>query len=81
MDNKYLFSGKLVCGFCGWKMRGRMDRKNKVYICSKYNKNGNCKRNKIHETSIIEKINEENIDIDKLEIITIDKNNIYIKVS
>lgn len=59
MKNEYVFTGKVVCGLCGWKMRGKLDRKNKIYICAKYNKNGCCERNKIFESSIVEALGEE----------------------
>lgn len=64
---EYIFSSKIVCGFCGWKMRGKKDRKQKIYICSKYNKNGQCQRNKIKEIDIIHET--ENIDLSDKQVI------------
>jgi hypothetical protein len=64
----YTFKGKVICGLCGWKMRGKLDRKKKIYICAKYNKNNQCVRNKIDEDFIISKIKELNIEGDTYNI-------------
>lgn len=77
--NNYIFSKKLICDICKWKMRGIMDRKNPVYICGKYSLLGKCKRNTIHESYLIEHLKTNNISFETVESIIINQGNIEIK--
>ena len=69
---KYQFSGKMICSYCGWKMRGRMERKELTYICAKYNYNKTCTRNTIYQKNIIKYFNDSNINIEEVGIIYVE---------
>lgn len=68
---EYEFSGKLTCEYCGWKMRGKMERKKFSYICAKYNKNNQCLRNLIKQDEIIKQLEDLQISSDKIVQIAI----------
>lgn len=70
-EEKYLFSKKLICGYCNWRMRARMDRYKKIYICSKYNYNRSCVRNKIHEETLINFLETNSLNIDQINLLEI----------
>ncbi|MCX7748093.1 MAG: zinc ribbon domain-containing protein [Clostridia bacterium] len=52
----FLFSGKIFCGLCDWKYRGKTERNKKVYLCSKYSKTGDCERYKVDEQHLLDLI-------------------------
>lgn len=55
--SNYLFSGLIKCRDCSHNYRGKMYRKNAVYIClGHYNRKTNCERFAIHEKDILNAI-------------------------
>lgn len=49
-----LFSRKIICLNCDGRFKGKLERGNRVYLCSNYDNYGNCKREVLHESLLIE---------------------------
>mgnify|MGYP003553179156 CR=1 FL=1 len=67
---KSIFSRKIKCQNCGSSFYKKVERGKTKYLCSKYNKTGECVRNTISEDFLVElierrlgrKVNQEAID-------------------
>jgi site-specific DNA recombinase len=57
-NNRYLFTGLLVCGDCGRPMRGQPDHGHKAYLCANYKEYGReaCSRNCVREADVWEAV-------------------------
>ena len=51
-----LFSKLIVCKYCGKFHRFQQDNIKKVYLCSRYSREGKCRRNAIDESVLIQLI-------------------------
>lgn len=51
-----LFSGKLICDYCNKKMRGKLARKKRIYVCSTWSNFGKnaCRQNKVEQDLLLE---------------------------
>lgn len=56
INNKYILSGLLWCGKCNNLMVRRTSKLGSKYICSEYNRSGNCVRNTIEEKMLMDVI-------------------------
>jgi hypothetical protein len=70
----YLFKGKIKCGNCKGKFRGKSQRDKRVYICTNHSKDSStCERFIVHEFDIIKVItahfNSSVVDLDLIESI------------
>ncbi|MCX7746915.1 MAG: zinc ribbon domain-containing protein [Clostridia bacterium] len=84
-ESDYIFKGILICGMCGWHLKGKMDRKKKIYVCGNYDKRGECFRNSISEKEVTDFINANNVILSEnnalkiinktIEVIKIDQKN------
>lgn len=48
-----LFSRKIKCAHCGKNFKGKLERGNRIYVCSSYDNFGKCKRIAIHEKFLL----------------------------
>lgn len=53
-----LFSKKIKCLHCGGNFKARKDRNRRVYVCSRYDNYGECKRIPIEEDFLKNTINK-----------------------
>jgi hypothetical protein len=70
----YLFKGKIICGNCKGRFRGKSQRDKRVYICTNHSKDSSvCERFIIHESDLINIITShfqsDVIDLDLIESI------------
>jgi len=51
-----LFSGKLICQYCKKRMRGKLARKKRIYVCSSWSNYGKdaCIQNKVEQDLLVE---------------------------
>ena len=51
-----LFKGKIICQYCKKRMRGKLARKKRIYVCSTWSNYGKdaCIQNKVEQDLLLE---------------------------